>query len=187
MKKSERIRSIILMTLLGCIICIACAFIIAWIGDRYAPKTYVLANDIVSDKSEKAESVKTESEKKNTQVLLPQWIFYQSVGSNLPEEEKTYLDVLVNRWTKGKLTDDELGTQMTDYLEKRQVRISTMGVQSEALCVFPSVEELPDYTQMLTNSNKSGLYDFIGVYTNGEYDEEGRLICYYWEAGVMGA
>jgi hypothetical protein len=120
---------------------------------------------------------------------LPQWLFYQSVGGDAHTEEKAYLDVLVNRWTKGELTDDELGEQMTDYLVRKEVAISTMGVQSEALCVFPSARDLPDYTEMLESAKRSGngIYHFIGVYTNGEYDDSDRLICYFWEAGVIGA
>jgi hypothetical protein len=127
-----------------------------------------------------------EEQDQSSQLLLPQWLFYESVGGDdCEEEEKAYLDLLVNRWTSGKLTDDELSEQMTEYLVKKGAAISTIGVQSQMLCLFPSAQELPDYTQML--AGESGTYDFIGVYTNGEYDEEGRLLCYYWEAGVRSA
>jgi hypothetical protein len=186
MRMGKRVKSVIIITLLGCLICIVSAFVIAWLGESFAKPEYVLANE-TKDETEAVPEETTEMEVKSTGAILPQWLFYQSVGSDALGDEKTYLDVLINRWTKGELSDDELSGQLTDYLEKKGISISTMGVQSEALCVFPSAKELPDYTRMLEESNENGLYDFIGVYTNGEYDKEGRLICFYWEAGVMGA
>jgi hypothetical protein len=182
----KRVKSVIIITLLGCLICIVSAFVIAWLGESFAEPNYVLANE-TKDETEFVTEVAPESDLKSSGEILPQWLFYQSVGSDALGGEKTYLDVLVNRWTKGELSDNELSGQLTDYLEKKGISISTMGVQSEALCVFPSAKELPDYTRMLGESNENGLYDFIGVYTNGEYDDEGRLICFYWEAGVMGS
>jgi hypothetical protein len=182
MRIGKRVKSVIIITLLGCLICIVSAFVIAWLGESLAEPNYVLANE-TKDSTEVKE---TEERVQSSQAVLPQWLFYQSVGSDALGDEKTYLDVLVNRWTKGELSDDELSCQLTDYLGKKGISISTMGVQSEALCVFPSAKELPDYTRMLEETNENGLYDFIGVYTNGEYDKEGRLICFYWEAGVMG-
>jgi hypothetical protein len=173
----------LLLTVLGCIICVGSALLIAWIGGKYTPQTYVLAKEASVETEDVA--AETEPVSQEAQALLPQWLFYRSAGTDEWEEEKSYFDVLVNRWTKGKLTDDELSQQMTDYLVKKEVPISSIGVQSEALCLFPSAQELPDYTAMLTEGND--IYDFIGVYTNGEYDEEGRLICYYWEAGVIAA
>lgn len=179
MKKGKRVRDIFIITILGCLICVVSAFVIAWLGDRFTEPDYVLAK-------ETAEVTEEETYEHSSQQILPQWLFYRSVGNDSLGEEKAYLDVLINRWTKGKLSDDELSEQLTEYLSKREFSISTMGVQSEALCVFPSAKELPDYTGMLEESSEKALYDFIGVYTNGEYDEEGRLICFYWEAGVMG-
>ena len=32
-------------------------------------------------------------------------------------------------------------------------------------------------------TTKAG-FDFIGLYTDGKKDAEGKLICYYWEAGA---
>jgi hypothetical protein len=186
MRIGKRVKSAIIITLLGCLICIVSAFVIAWLGENFAEPNYVLANE-TKDETEAVPEETSESQLKSSGAILPQWLFYQSVGSDALGDEKTYIDVIVNRWTKGKLSDDELSVQLTEYLEKKGLSISTMGVQSEALCVFQSAKELPDYTRMLEESNENVLYDFIGVYTNGEYDKEGRLICFYWEAGVMGA
>jgi hypothetical protein len=180
MKKKKSIRRIVLMVLFGCVFCVGTALLIGWRSGRNGSRTCVLAGDT---KPEEKESEQISDVEHGSQKVLPQWLFYESVGGDdCGEEEKAYLDLLVNRWTNGKLTDDELSEQMTDYLVKKGMTISTMGVQSQMLCLFPSAQGLPDYTQIL--AGETGTYDFIGVYTNGEYDEEGSLLCYYWEAGV---
>ena len=48
--------------------------------------------------------------------------------------------------------------------------------------VFPSEKELPDYTKTLAKREK--IYQFIGVYTGGQQDENGRLLCEYWEVAI---
>lgn len=52
----------------------------------------------------------------------------------------------------------------------------------KAVCVFPSEKELPDYTKTLAKREK--IYQFIGVYTGGQQDENGRLLCEYWEVAI---
>ena len=52
----------------------------------------------------------------------------------------------------------------------------------KAVCVFPSEKELPDYTKTLAKRDK--IYQFIGVYTGGQQDENGRLLCEYWEVAI---
>ena len=59
----------------------------------------------------------------------------------------------------------------------------TAGVTSNLLCLFPSRAEVTDYSLNLADMN--GAYNFVGLYTKGEYDENGYLKCYYWEAGVL--
>ena len=48
---------------------------------------------------------------------------------------------------------------------------------------FDSVNDIPNYSALL--KERHGLYNFMGLYTEGKYDSTGHLICYYWEAGVM--
>lgn len=43
-------------------------------------------------------------------------------------------------------------------------------------------KELPDYTKTLAKREK--IYQFIGVYTGGQQDENGRLLCEYWEVAI---
>ena len=54
--------------------------------------------------------------------------------------------------------------------------------KAEKASVFPSEKELPDYTKTLAKREK--IYQFIGVYTGGQQDENGRLLCEYWEVAI---
>lgn len=159
------------LTFFGCVAGLVVALLIGAICENTGTQTQVLAKESAQRKTQ------TASEEMQ---IMPQWLYYQSCSSQ--EEVKKEMDVLVNRWTKKNLTDDELSEQMMMYLKKKEIQPSVIGVQSEALCLFSSANALPDYAKML--SEYTGVYDFIGVYTDGEYDENGRLICYYWEAGI---
>ena len=131
------------------------------------------------DREKATEVIKIQPERTS-----PQWLFYQShVGENDRAGEKENLDRLVNSWTKGKMTDDELSEHLKEYYSQKKVMLSSVAVQSRMLCLFPSVNELPDYAAMLQEGETR--YDFIGVYTQGDYDEQGRIMCYYWEVLVQ--
>lgn len=177
---------IMALTVTGCVVGVAAAVMISAACRVKGRGAYAPAgkNDAAAVIRESAADNQQESNiEHSSESISPQWIFYQSHGGKqCGESVKTYLDTLVNRWTKGKLTDNELADLMTDYLTKQGTAITTSGIQSKVLCLFSSSKELPDYTRMLTMGES--IYDFIGVYTQGEHDEDGRLICYYWEAGV---
>ena len=138
--------------------------------------TYMWMDD---GETEGGEEIKTEI----IESISPQWLFYQShADTSEGTEEKEYLDRLVNSWTKGRISDNELSEQISDFFRKQKLSVSSVNVQSHMLCLFPSANEIPDYTGML--QKEGGRYDFIGLYTDGQTDEEGRIMCYYWEAGV---
>lgn len=173
-KKKTR-RLVALLTVLGIGLGIMTAVLIAHIGEIHREESLVYAKD----RKEATEILRILPER-----VSPQWLFYQSCAEeNERAGEKENLDRLVNSWTKGKLTDDELAELLKEYYEKKQVTLANVGVQSNMLCLFPSVNELPDYASMLKEGTKK--YAFIGVYTKGEYDEKGRVICYYWEVLVQ--
>jgi hypothetical protein len=179
MKEKKRYTAILALTAMGCVCGVVMALLLSHFCRNRENGSYVLACDSEQTTGQSSEIVA----ENNSDIISPQWLFYQSQGgSKCKEETRKYFDILVNRWTNGKLTDDELGELMTEYLTKQGVVVATSGIQSKALCLFASAGELPDYTQMLTMGES--IYDFIGVYTQGQYDDEGRLICYYWEAGV---
>lgn len=180
---------IMVLTLAGCVIGGIAAVLISGVCNAQESGSYLVAGGNESTAVRDSDGNQTEKDFKKkyneqcSEGVSPQWLFYQSRGGEeCDEETKGYLDTLVNRWTKGKLTDNELTDLMTEYLIKQNYSITTSGIQSKVLCLFLSAEELPDYTKMLAMGEC--IYDFIGVYTQGDHDEDGRLICYYWEAGV---
>ena len=117
------------------------------------------------------------------ELLSPQWLYYQSRAEEFNGREiKQQMDCLVNQWTKKRITQKQAKQMMKAYLRKNGYEIQKIRLQEQAFCVFPSPNDLPDYTKTLVNGKKT--YQFIGVYTDGERDSMGRLLCYYWEAGV---
>ena len=99
-------------------------------------------------------------------------------------EQKAYIDSVIQQWTNGGLSDDAIGDMFIEKIAQEwQLPMITAGVTSNLLCLFSSRAEVPDYSLNLADMN--GAYNFVGLYTNGEYDENGYLKCYYWEAGVL--
>lgn len=119
----------------------------------------------------------------NTQEDRGYWIYYGSHVSNLVDTDtKQYLNESVRKWTQGNLTDNELTEWMTQRLRENKISMQTAGVLSGQTCLFESEKEIPDYEERMRESD--GIYEFIGLYTNGRTTEDGKLICFYWEAGV---
>lgn len=187
MKKKFRLTTrgkqtvIMVLTVLGCILGVVSATVISEMCSEEEDYHAVMACEREKDdgETEGGEEIKTEI----FESISPQWLFYQShADTSEGTEEKEYLDRLVNSWTKGRISDNELSEQISDFFRKQKLSVSSVNVQSHMLCLFPSANEIPDYTGML--QKEGGRYDFIGLYTDGQTDEEGRIMCYYWEAGV---
>lgn len=133
-------------------------------------------------KSEEISNVEQRS-KSNAGENKGRWIYYGShVADKLDSRQKQSMDKLVNQWTKGQFTDDELTDVITGEVCKQGMTIQTAGVLSCQVCLFENDSEIPDYEKRLKES--TGIYDFIGLYTEDRVSEDGKLICYYWEAGV---
>ena len=134
---------------------------------------------------EPAQSEPAQPEAPKNEYVAPGWIFYGSkAGNGMTGEQKAYIDSVIQQWTNGGLSDDAIGDMFIEKIaQERQLPIITAGVTSNLLCLFPSRAEVPDYSLNLADMN--GAYNFVGLYTNGEYDENGYLKCYYWEAGVL--
>ena len=121
------------------------------------------------------------SQRQETDLLTPQWLYYQSNGSVTDCNIKKEMDVLMRKWTKGKLGGKELDRLIKEFLQKKDCPVRKITMLEKAVCVFPSEKELPDYTKTLAKREK--IYQFIGVYTGGQQDENGRLLCEYWGGG----
>lgn len=134
---------------------------------------------------EPAQSEPAQPEAPKNEYVAPEWIFYGSkAGNGMTGEQKAYIDSVIQQWTNGGLSDDAIGDMFIEKIAQEwQLPMITAGVTSNLLCLFPSRAEVPDYSLNLADMN--GAYNFVGLYTNGEYDENGYLKCYYWEAGVL--
>lgn len=134
---------------------------------------------------EPAQSEPAQPEAPKNEYVVPGWIFYGSkAGNGMTGEQKAYIDSVIQQWTNGGLSDDAIGDMFIEKIAQEwQLPMITAGVTSNLLCLFPSRAEVPDYSLNLADMN--GAYNFVGLYTNGEYDENGYLKCYYWEAGVL--
>ena len=134
---------------------------------------------------EPAQSEPAQPEAPKNEYVAPGWIFYGSkAGNGMSGEQKAYIDSVIQQWTNGGLSDDAIGDMFIEKIAQEwQLPMITAGVTSNLLCLFPSRAEVTDYSLNLADMN--GAYNFVGLYTNGEYDENGYLKCYYWEAGVL--
>lgn len=134
---------------------------------------------------EPAQSEPAQPEAPKNEYVAPGWIFYGSkAGNGMRGEQKAYIDSVIQQWTNGGLSDDAIGDMFIEKIAQEwQLPMITAGVTSNLLCLFPSRAEVTDYSLNLADMN--GAYNFVGLYTKGEYDENGYLKCYYWEAGVL--
>lgn len=134
---------------------------------------------------EPAQSEPAQPETPKNEYVAPGWIFYGSkTGNGMSGEQKAYIDSVIQQWTNGGLSDDAIGDMFIEKIAQEwQLPMITAGVTSNLLCLFPSRAEVTDYSLNLADMN--GAYNFVGLYTKGEYDENGYLKCYYWEAGVL--
>lgn len=134
---------------------------------------------------EPAQSEPAQPEAPKNEYVAPGWIFYGSkAGNGMSGEQKAYVDSVIQQWTNGCLSDDAIGDMFIEKIAQEwQLPMITAGVTSNLLCLFPSRAEVTDYSLNLADMN--GAYNFVGLYTKGEYDENGYLKCYYWEAGVL--
>lgn len=134
---------------------------------------------------EPAQSEPAQPEAPKNEYVAPGWIFYGSkAGNGMSGEQKAYVDSVIQQWTNGGLSDDAIEDMFIEKIAQEwQLPMITAGVTSNLLCLFPSRAEVTDYSLNLADMN--GAYNFVGLYTKGEYDENGYLKCYYWEAGVL--
>lgn len=134
---------------------------------------------------EPAQSEPAQPEAPKNEYVAPGWIFYGSkAGNGMSGEQKAYVDSVIQQWTNGGLSDDAIEDMFIEKIAQEwKLPMITAGVTSNLLCLFPSRAEVTDYSLNLADMN--GAYNFVGLYTNGEYDENGYLKCYYWEAGVL--
>lgn len=141
------------------------------------------SNQTVAPEPAQSEPVQPEAPK--NEYVAPGWIFYGSkAGNGMTGEQKAYIDSLVKQWTDGSISEGELADLFAQKVKNEWgLEMCSAGVLEAYRCIYPSKNDIPDYKSALDESN--GFYNFIGLYTKGEYDEYGYLICYMWEAGIF--
>lgn len=134
---------------------------------------------------EPAQSEPTQPETPKNEYVAPGWIFYGSkAGNGMSGEQKAHIDSLVKQWTDGSISEGELADLFAQKVKNEWgLEMCSAGVSEAYRCIYPSKNDIPDYKSALDESN--GFYNFTGLYTKGEYDEYGYLICYMWEAGIF--
>ena len=141
------------------------------------------SNQTVAPEPAQSEPVQPEAPK--NEYVAPGWIFYGSkAGNGMTGEQKAYIDSLVKQWTDGSISEGELADLFAQKVKNEWgLEMCSAGVSEAYRCIYPSKNDIPDYKSALDESN--GFYNFTGLYTKGEYDEYGYLICYMWEAGIF--
>jgi len=130
---------------------------------------------------EPAQSEPAQPEAPKNEYVAPGWIFYGSKAGNGMSGD---IDSLVKQWTDGSISEGELADLFAQKVKNEWgLEMCSAGVSEAYRCIYPSKNDIPDYKSALDESN--GFYNFTGLYTKGEYDEYGYLICYMWEAGIF--
>lgn len=134
---------------------------------------------------EPAQSEPAQPETPKNEYVAPGWIFYGSkAGNGMSGEQKAHIDSLVKQWTDGSISEGELADLFAQKVKNEWgLEMCSAGVSEAYRCIYPSKNDIPDYKSALDESN--GFYNYTGLYTKGEYDEYGYLICYMWEAGIF--
>lgn len=143
----------------------------------------VASNQTVTPEPAQSEPAQPETPK--NEYVAPGWIFYGSkAGNGMSGEQKAHIDSLVKQWTDGSISEGELADLFAQKVKNEWgLEMCSAGVSEAYRCIYPSKNDIPDYKSALDESN--GFYNFTGLYTKGEYDEYGYLICYMWEAGIF--
>lgn len=141
------------------------------------------SNQTVAPEPAQSESAQPEAPK--NEYVAPGWIFYGSkAGNGMSGEQKAYIDSVIQQWTDGSISEGELADLFAQKVKNEWgLEMCSAGVSEAYRCIYPSKNDIPDYKSALDESN--GFYNFTGLYTKGEYDEYGYLICYMWEAGIF--
>lgn len=141
------------------------------------------SNQTVAPEPTQSELAQPEAPK--NEYVAPGWIFYGSkAGNGMSGDQKAYIDSLVKQWTDGSISEGELADLFAQKVKNEWgLDMCSAGVSEAYRCIYPSKNDIPDYKSALDESN--GFYNFTGLYTKGEYDEYGYLICYMWEAGIF--
>jgi outer membrane biosynthesis protein TonB len=108
------------------------------------------------------------------------WKAEASAKGDITSAQKADLDLMIQSWKSGALTDAELKDKIISYLEEQKIDYMEVSVTSKGYALFDEVPEI----DLRDGGN---LYSFVGTYSTGKQnpDRTNKTVCYNWSAFVF--
>lgn len=108
------------------------------------------------------------------------WKAEESAKGDVTSAQKADLDLMIQSWKSGALTDAELKDKIISYLEEQKIDYMEVSVTSKGYALFDEVPEI----DLRDGGN---LYSFVGTYSTGKQNPDGtnKTVCYNWSAFVF--
>ena len=108
------------------------------------------------------------------------WKAEASAKGDITSAQKADLDLMIQSWKSGALTDAELKYKIISYLEEHKIDYMEVSVTSKGYALFDEVPEI----DLRDGGN---LYSFVGTYSTGKQnpDRTNKTVCYNWSAFVF--
>ena len=108
------------------------------------------------------------------------WKAEASAKGDITSAQKADLDLMIQSWKSGALTDAELKNKIISYLEEQKIDYMEVSVTSKGYALFDEVPEI----DLRDGGN---LYSFVGTYSTGKQnpDRTNKTVCYNWSAFVF--
>ncbi|MDD3416875.1 MAG: hypothetical protein PHY47_23255 [Lachnospiraceae bacterium] len=108
------------------------------------------------------------------------WKAETSAKGDITSAQKADLDLMIQSWKSGALTDAELKDKIISYLEEQKIDYMEVSVTSKGYALFDEVPEI----DLRDGGN---MYSFVGTYSTGKQnpDRTNKTVCYNWSAFVF--
>lgn len=108
------------------------------------------------------------------------WKVAKSAKGDISKAQKADLDVMIESWKEGILTDQGLRDKIISYLEEQKIEYLEVSVTSKGYALYQEVPEVD-------LKNGGNLYSFVGTYSTGKQnpDKTNKTVCYNWSAFVF--
>lgn len=108
------------------------------------------------------------------------WKAEASAKGDITSAQKADLDLMIQSWKSGALTDAELKDKIISYLEEQKIDYMEVSVTSKGYALFDEVPEI----DLRDGGN---MYSFVGTYSTGKQnpDRTNKTVCYNWSAFVF--
>ena len=108
------------------------------------------------------------------------WKAEASAKGDITSAQKADLDLMIQSWKSGALTDAELKDKIISYLDEQKIDYMEVSVTSKGYALFDEVPEI----DLRDGGN---LYSYVGTYSTGKQNPDGtnKTVCYNWSAFVF--